>query len=636
MRRNTKLSRSHRTRRSRLGFESLERRALLAGDVLANLNSGVLTLTGDTEANSLTVVQTGAGAYTVTGVGTTINGVANLEFTGLTGGLNIDLGAGADAFTFTGLPLGGAIEAAFSGAVNIQGGLGGDSIAFENANTTGDVTINGGDDDDTLVVTNVNSDANITIRAAAGADSVTVTSVQAGGNLAVRSGIGDDEVFVTDAIATNMTVRTGLGEDIVELDSLSVDGHLDVNTTLIVGGSAADADEMVVSTDLADVDRVDITASNSASFIMEVGAESDIVGISDFSATGNVSLHLSSGHDSLTLTTASMNNLTLSLGSADDTVVAIELSVAGNLAVDANTGSDNVTIGAGSVGGVGTLEVDSTIAGNFSALMGAGDDQLYVLNVAVSGSSDLRAHAGHDSVGVQGGAFAPLTIDTSTGDDSVGVGSAHLGGSTNIRLGAGIDELAVVSVSLGGDVSIEADASSDDVVMAEVTGSGNISAVLGAGNDKFEISDSTFAGDIEVNGQAGHDTISLETSTVTHATVNGSTGDDNVTFLTMVVNGNVNAQLDFGSDKFSALGLTATGDVTVDGSTGDDQISLSAVTADELFANLGAGHDSITAFSVLALATRVSVNGGTGNDTLNGKVFFTSPIEQFSGLETEL
>ena len=62
--------------------ESLERRDMLAGDVMVDLSAGLLSLDGDAAANRLTIVSDGV-EITVTGRGTRLNGANNpLTFSG--------------------------------------------------------------------------------------------------------------------------------------------------------------------------------------------------------------------------------------------------------------------------------------------------------------------------------------------------------------------------------------------------------------------------------------------------------------------------------------------------------------------------------------------------------------------------
>ncbi len=57
--------------RKRLGFENLERRAMLAGNVAVSFDSGALCLNGDAKGDQFVVHQQSNGDWTVTGVNKT-------------------------------------------------------------------------------------------------------------------------------------------------------------------------------------------------------------------------------------------------------------------------------------------------------------------------------------------------------------------------------------------------------------------------------------------------------------------------------------------------------------------------------------------------------------------------------------
>ena len=89
-------------RSRRLGFQPLEERTLMAGDVGAVLSNSTLTLTGDANANDVQVIQNVdargtliPGDFSVVGYGTTISGLSNRRFTGV-GNINVALGNGDD------------------------------------------------------------------------------------------------------------------------------------------------------------------------------------------------------------------------------------------------------------------------------------------------------------------------------------------------------------------------------------------------------------------------------------------------------------------------------------------------------------------------------------------------------------
>src|SRR4051812_4522706 len=88
----------------KLGVEGLERRSMLAGNIHAEVNGGVLVITGDDLGNGVSVQQLGEGKYFVSGFSvnggnTTTNGNADGHvFSGAKSGINVDLNGGPDLF----------------------------------------------------------------------------------------------------------------------------------------------------------------------------------------------------------------------------------------------------------------------------------------------------------------------------------------------------------------------------------------------------------------------------------------------------------------------------------------------------------------------------------------------------------
>lgn len=106
-------------------IESMEIRTLLAGNVLASLSNGTLSLTGDDSANTVAVTVS-EGNVVVRGLsGTTINGAAT-DFVAVTGSSTI------------------------AGSLKISLGGGNDTAAVGAVTITGDLSFNGGSGDDVL------------------------------------------------------------------------------------------------------------------------------------------------------------------------------------------------------------------------------------------------------------------------------------------------------------------------------------------------------------------------------------------------------------------------------------------------------------------------------------------------------
>lgn len=110
----------------RFQVEALERRNLMAGNVLVSVNNGVLNVVGDAQANQVEIHQSTVNWYNVTGLnGTTINGKDN-KLIRVTGGMKIDLKAGDDQLSMGGTVFVDDVD----GALNIVMGAGRDKVTL--------------------------------------------------------------------------------------------------------------------------------------------------------------------------------------------------------------------------------------------------------------------------------------------------------------------------------------------------------------------------------------------------------------------------------------------------------------------------------------------------------------------------
>src|SRR5690349_13380959 len=166
-----KLGRKRNPSHCRLRLECLESRAMLAGNVLASVNSaGNLTITGTNAANQIEITQLAANSYLITGTDTTVNGETEFQVDNVRGSLTVDLKGGADTFTFT-----GAVDEDFSSSF------------------TGSILILGGSGNDTIAISNVAA-ANLTVIGGQGADQVTIDTATLRGTLLVTTEAGVDTV----------------------------------------------------------------------------------------------------------------------------------------------------------------------------------------------------------------------------------------------------------------------------------------------------------------------------------------------------------------------------------------------------------------------------------------------------------
>jgi len=125
-------------------FEGLEPR-LLAGNVLATLSHGVLTIAGDADNNEIRITQAGANTFQIAGLtGTTVNGLAAGVFGGVTKKISVKGDGGNDTVTVN--------EINFAGKLSIAGGSGNDTVVVLGSPVAGKVILNGGKDVDALTI----------------------------------------------------------------------------------------------------------------------------------------------------------------------------------------------------------------------------------------------------------------------------------------------------------------------------------------------------------------------------------------------------------------------------------------------------------------------------------------------------
>ena len=121
----------------------------------------------------------------------------------------------------------------------------------------------------------------------------------------------------------------------------------------------------------------------------------------------------------------------------------------------------------------------------------------------------------------------------------------------------------------------------------------------------------------------GADTLTMSTATVI---------DDPAT---AAVNEAVSLKLGTGEGNDAiTLATTGNGAVTVDAGNGNDQLHLASRSGSEtLQLSLGSGNDKLTAAAAVAVNATDSIDGGTGVDTLAGKLVGAANAAAFSGFE---
>jgi Ca2+-binding RTX toxin-like protein len=642
-------------------LEPLDERILPAITASFTAGTGVLSVIGDAQDNTIVVSRDVAGHILVNGGSVAVQGgaptVANtalIQVFGQDGNDTISLDEANGALPAANL-FGG------NGNDTLTGGSGNDLLFGQAGNDTllgkgGDDQLFGGDGNDTLT----GGTGNDSVFGEAGNDRMIWnpgegTDLNEGGDgidtVEVNGGNGAENFTVTAngtrvrfdrtspapfsidiGTSENLVVNMNGGDDVftagnglAPLISLTVDGGAGNDT--ITGG---DGNDTLIGGDGNDTiigghgsDRL-IGGAGDDTLVWNPGDGSDVVEGQD-------------GHDTLQFNGSNLNeNIDLS---ANGTRLRLSRDV-GNVVMDVNGveqvnvaalgGADTITVN--DLSGTGVTNVNLDLAGAPGSGTGDGAADTVIVNgtnhadaVRISGSGTGLTVVGLPStVAVQGseGAHDRLVVNSLGGNDSV---SAAALPATVVNLtvdgGAGND---TITGGDGNDVLIGGDG--NDTIIG---GRGSDVAMMGAGNDTFVWNPGD--GSDVVEGQGGHDTLQFNGADVNEnfaLSANGSrlrlTRD--VGNVTMDVNGveQVNVAAKGGADTITVNDLSGTGVTQVNldlagapgSGTGDG-------AADTVIVNGTPGNDAVAVaggaggISVVGLSEAVNISGAeAANDQL--------------------
>jgi hypothetical protein len=421
-------SRTKASRRRNLLVESLEGRAMLAGNVAVNPSGINLNIRGDNLDNQIGIVQLASGQYAVLGLnGTTVNGSSDpFVRSGITGNIEVDLRGGNDVVgigndidglvdiasdlgvvvdpddiglaedlldeaeapeDFTApkqlkVKLGDGHDAAGIIAnvglrITAELGSGDNALAIRNSLVGDDVIVRSGAGDDTVEVSETGIAQMLDVNLGNGFNRLLVFGSGAGESAVINTGSGGDlVVFDGCEIDDNMTLRTGNGNDTVvlenfEFEGMSVGENVDIDT-----GSGNDY--FYINSDVGSDLKVKTGGGNDDGFIdaSEIGRD--------------LTLDTGDGNDGdyygLSLFNVDVGrNLKVYLGQGNDSLNAFDVNVGREALVDAGNGRDFVSI------------EESAVNGLFTALMGSGNDFLRICD-SVAAKAKLDGGAGDDDL----------------------------------------------------------------------------------------------------------------------------------------------------------------------------------------------------------------------------------------------
>lgn len=366
------------------GFEGLEERLLLAGNVVSALNAGFLLLTGDALANQVQLTVAANGQMTATGLsGTTIDGLASKNF-GVVNTLTVLGDAGDDSISLN-------------------------ATAFSIVN---DVSIDGGADNNTISVTG-RFGADLILAGGTGIDTITVNKATVAVDLDLDAGDGNNKVTVSNSTITQQAViQTGAGNDTVKISGTSFYRDL---TQADTGGN----------------NSLSITNSSTRNdLLMALGTGNDaliVTGVTvgarvGSTANGLLSIDFGEGKNSLTMSkskvlgTGLFDGILLTGGSGNDYFGMFDSQSTNGILIDTGDGANRVELTRVSITGIGDLDITT----------GLGEDSVKLDRLLIGGATRLDTGLGNDILQITNSRFTGLFGGTSV------ISFATLGGGDNI------------------------------------------------------------------------------------------------------------------------------------------------------------------------------------------------------------
>jgi hypothetical protein len=409
--------------RTRLALESLEGRSVPAGNIAAAISpTGVLSLVGDDQANTVTILVTGLNVVVTPDASTNVNsaGAGNaVTLTGIAKSLATDLKGGDDS-----LSIDGASDFVLTGSAAIQ--LGGGSNTL-NLVTTGQLQLG------SLAVTADDGIENVTVSAGAGLGKVSGNAsfnyVGVGNtNLSEMSFLGTGGVKIANIAGSVSAIDTTISKTFswAAVGQTSIVGL----TRCTIGSVKLTGDNVTTSIQNSTISG-NVASNAFQSFFSVVGPfqakNVSVTGITAyFQATGTTvnimgNLTVAATVDSLTSFNTSdlsqiQGNLRVTSGKWDDTFKTnFEFHVHGNALIDLGEGNNTIQIG----NGPQLVSFDT----NLTIKTGAGIDSVSLEHVGVTRTTSIQTGAGGDSLTIDDGSIfnGPLSANLGAGDDNLAV-----------------------------------------------------------------------------------------------------------------------------------------------------------------------------------------------------------------------
>jgi hypothetical protein len=353
-------------RKSRkLWVESLENRALLAGNVSVSVDGNVLTIVGDGQGNGVSVQQLDHNRFFVTGfalngANTTVNGQLNGRIVQGVRHIDVDLNAGWDIFImsnsdFRRNELAQQLSGGTAGPVPVSPEAPNPNTAHPvTARVTGDVTvdlddgndgvgigariglrdsdgnivegvlsINGGNGRDQVNVDRTEAFDDMLFDMGSGNDTVQANGARVGDFIFASLGDGIDRFLSNDAHGWHSQILGGNDNDVVDIRNYRMEQEVFVDTgsghDRIYGAGVSGISIAFITGD--GNDRVGVDGANSrGGATVDTGSGNDFVRLNGVAVAGHAGVFQGDGDDTLRIRNSSADHATLSGGAHFDTL----------------------------------------------------------------------------------------------------------------------------------------------------------------------------------------------------------------------------------------------------------------------------------------------------------------------------
>ncbi len=438
---------------------------------------------------------------------------------------------------------------------SIYGGAGNDTLVSGSA---GWDYLYGEDGDDTLSLNGINGNAS------GGAGNDTLSGSAYSGTLyqSFLGGDGDDLITLNVANANNGIADGGTGYDTLQSDCATL-------TTYFSRAAATN------------IERYQASNATLGGTLTFYGTD-NIVADLDLNKVGHV--YGAAGNDLLTIV-ATTHGVALHGNDGHDTLVSGASSDflfgdAGNDSLTGGDGGDSLTGGTGNDALVGGAGNDTLIGDSGYDAISGGDNDDFIRLIASSTGGSVDGGAGNDTVE---GVYSDLSQWTFTGNEVFRVYGSNTLNATEAGKFAKIE---LDSGYASGTLNFSG--------TANATGNLNLSWIQ------------------YINGGTGNDALSIVT-TNTAVTVHGNNGNDTLT-------SGASSDLLFGDAGNDSL-VGGDADDSITGGTGNDAL-VGGAGNDTLIGDSGydtiSGGDNDDFIRLIASSTGGSVDGGAGNDTVEG------------------